>query len=814
MKVVKQGQGQFTLNGNHDYTGSTEIWAGQLIFNGNLQNSPISIMHFGELYASGNLNKGVSMRFGSILEMGKPDSSASLQIGNNLVVENGARVVLDLYSPGNSKNDSLIINGNIVFDNEMIFVIKPHLSDSTAKLPAGTYHLATIQGQIQGQTENIVLEGITGTAAKLKIENNKILLEVRALRQATNIEWNGDNNGSVWDFAETENFTNNGMPDIFVDRDEVIFTDNAQSKTVNILGSLTPASIIVNATQDYIFDGTGNITGNTGLTKTGSGTLTINNTNTFTGKVSINQGTIAINKLPNNQTAGAVGAASANALMLEINGGTLLISGENNSNRAMNIGQQGGTISNTHKIVLNEAITGDTLTKTGIGNLVLAGQNTHKSTIITEGTITLLNDATNPGQTIIMHGGTLQCNDNSSSYSTLPWNIEVADGKTANIKLDSRAYYTGNISGNGTLNMYIPFVRSDLNGDMTAFTGTLNCLSSSGSEVELRINNSKGLPNAHLIVNNSVSALNASGTTIEIGALSGTGTLNGDEIYKIGSKDTNSQFDGIIAAGSLTKSGNGIFTLTNNNTYTGPTIVNRGTLFVANKNGSATGTGDVNVKILATLSGDGIIGGNVTVDKNATLAPGSKNTGKFLSIEKSVTLKDGSTFEVKTNPSFNLSDYLKVNENITVSGKLKIINTTTREYFAGNEFKIFDCKNISGNFETIFPETPGDGLIWNTSELYSTGIIKVETATAVSIQSSIIINVFPNPFNNNINIESQTSETLQISISTLSGKKIYRTQTHDKQAITIDLSALNSGVYLLEVIGQNSIYYKRIIKQL
>ncbi|MBN2263738.1 MAG: autotransporter-associated beta strand repeat-containing protein, partial [Prolixibacteraceae bacterium] len=690
---------------------------------------------------------------------------------------------------------------------------KPHLSDSTAKLPAGTYHLATIQGQIEGQTDNIILEGITGTAAKLKTEGNKILLEVRALRQATNIEWDGNKAGSVWDFAETENFINNGMPDVFVDRDEVSFTDNAQSKTVIITGSLTPASIFVNATEDYIFDGTGNITGITGLTKTGSGTLTINNINSFTGKVAINQGTISLNKLPNNQNVGAIGAASANASMLEINGGTLHISGENNSNRAMTIGSLGGTINNTQKVVLNEAITGDTLTKTGIGNLVFAAPNTHKSTIITEGTISLLNDATNPGQTIIMHGGTLQCNDNSSSYSTLPWNIEIADGKTAGIKLDSRAYYTGNISGNGTLNMHIPFVRSDLNGDMTAFTGTLNCLSSTGSEVELRINNSKGLPNAHLIVNNSVSALNASGSTIEIGALSGNGTLSGDENYKIGSKDTDSQFDGIIAAGSLTKSGDGVFTLTNSNTYTGPTIVNRGTLFVANKTGSATGTGDVNVKILATLSGDGIIGGNVTVEKNATLAPGSQNIGKFLSIEKSVTLKEGSTFEVKTNPSFNMADYLKASENISISGKLKITNTTTREYIAGNEFKILDCKNISGNFEAIYPEKPGDDLVWNTSELYSTGIIKVEAKTSALIQGEGVVKVFPNPFNNNINIESQTNENLQISISTLSGKTILNIETKGKQNVPLNLGTLDRGIYLLKVIGQNSIHYKRIIKQ-
>ncbi|MGF7138597.1 rhamnogalacturonan lyase family protein [Roseimarinus sediminis] len=811
MLLVKQGVGTLTINGHHNFTGTTEVWAGNIIINGTLENSPIVLKHFAELNAAGQLGNGVSMRYGSILETGPADSSATLTIGNSLSMEEGSSLVFDLYSPTSSMNDSLIIDGAFTFDNKVVFNIKPHFNEGEEKLEAGDYLLAEINGEVNGDIETIVVEGISGTPSKLKLNDGKLYLEIKAVRAASTIEWKGDKTGSEWDLSLTENFVNNGTPDIFVDQDAVVFNDNALSKSVNINSEVTPSSILVNASENYTFTGNGTIAGNATLTKTGSGVLYIANNNDFTGKVLLQEGTLLLQKLPNAQETGAIGPMSNNPDLFEIDGATLAVTGENKTDRALKIGTHGATLRNTQNLQWNERITGGVLTKTGAGNLVLAGNNTHSLTILKEGSISLLNDNTNPGKTISLEGGTLRCNDNSGSYSTLSWNIDVPEGKTADIWMDSRGYYTGKLTGAGTLNMHIPFVRTDLNGDMSQFEGTLNC-SATGSSADLRINNSNGLPNALLIVNSNLYTYNDKGTTLILGALAGNGSLTGSENYRIGSKDIDSEFNGTINAGSLTKVGSGTFTLTNNNTYTGGTIINHGVLKVENTSGSATGNGNVSVKSGAKLSGEGIIGGNVSVDFLGTLAPGSASTGRFMTINKILKFNNGSKLEVKANPLFNYIDYV-VAGSVQLGGKLEIINSTTREFAEGNEFTLFKSENISGSFDVISPETPGEGLVWDLSELESKGLIKVAKATsALSIKQSSV-KMYPNPVSDVLIIENKEANNVELIISDLSGKTLTSRQLSGNKPHYIDVSAFHAGIYFVEIKTDNTIYKHKIIKQ-
>src|SRR6266550_4753874 len=83
-----------------------------------------------------------------------------------------------------------------------------------------------------------------------------------------------------------------------------------------------------------------------------------------------------------------------------------------------------------------------------------------------------------------------------------------------------------------------------------------------------------------------------------------------------------------VGPGSLTKIGNGTLTLGGANTYTGGTIVSRGLLLANSSDGSATGTGTVQVMDHAKLGGTGIIAGAVTIGTGsgqaAYLTPGSK----------------------------------------------------------------------------------------------------------------------------------------------------------------------------------------------
>ncbi|MDA3818088.1 MAG: autotransporter-associated beta strand repeat-containing protein [Prolixibacteraceae bacterium] len=811
MNLIKQGAGILNLNGEHDFTGKTEIWNGKVHFNGSLKNSKVSLMHFAELFANGEIHNSVTMRYGSVLETGLADSTGTLALNNGLTMEEKANIVFDLHSPASALNDSLLINGSFSFDNNVVFTINPHFSEENNQLEAGEYLLVKTSNEITGNIEKIVIEGITGTPAKLKSENGNIILEIKEVRQASAIEWNGDIS-NTWDFALTKNFRNNDTADIFVDQDQVTFNDNATSKTVEINSTVTPSFITVNASDDYTFEGQGKISGNATLTKSGTGTLTINNTNDFTGKVEINEGTVQVDKMPTSQSAAALGTANSDPSMFELNGGTLHVVAESKSDRAMLIGDNGGVVRIDSEVQWNAEISGNTLIKTGAGNLIFNGNNSHSKTILKQGTITMLIDETNPGNTVTLEGGTLQCNDNSYSYSTISWNIDVPEGKEAAINLDGRAYYTGTLTGSGTLNVNIPFVRSDLNGDMTEYDGTIN-FNASASSADLRINNSNGLPNAMVIINAGLNTYNDKGSSMILGALAGNGTLTGNENYEVGSKNTDSEFNGKITAGSLTKTGTGTFTLTNNNTYTGTTTIKNGTLEVSNQTGSATGSGDVSVTSSAYLSGEGIIGGNVTVGFLGKLTPGTESTGRYLTINKSLTLQKGSTLEVKANPIFDYIDHIVVAGEIEISGNLDISNSTEREFAKGDEFKLFDCPSITGTFENIFPNIPGDELEWDVSELESKGLIKVAEATSVAKLGNENTNLYPNPVNNTLFIDFEKTVNTQLKITNVAGKTCYNKSIKNKAQHQIDLSDFDNGVYLIEITSNNATQYFKILKQ-
>ena len=63
---------------------------------------------------------------------------------------------------------------------------------------------------------------------------------------------------------------------------------------MNLIGSLLPASVGINAAKNYTVSGSGSLDGAMDLTKAGSGTLTILNTNSYTGNTTISNGSLII----------------------------------------------------------------------------------------------------------------------------------------------------------------------------------------------------------------------------------------------------------------------------------------------------------------------------------------------------------------------------------------------------------------------------------------------------------------------------------------------------------------------------------------
>lgn len=120
--------------------------------------------------------------------------------------------------------------------------------------------------------------------------------------------WTGAH-GTNWD-TSTLNWTSFGNPATFANGTPVQFDDTASGPTtVNLTSTELPASVTAsNSVLAYAFNGPGKLSGGTGITKWGTGSLTVANSgnNDFVGPVTINAGTL---QFGNGSTNGNLPAA-------------------------------------------------------------------------------------------------------------------------------------------------------------------------------------------------------------------------------------------------------------------------------------------------------------------------------------------------------------------------------------------------------------------------------------------------------------------------------------------------------------------------
>ena len=437
-------------------------------------------------------------------------------------------------------------------------------------------------------------------------------------------------------------------------------TEDISTKTVTI--GVGGATLDLNGNDVTLANSIGN-SGPGGLTKTGSGTLTLDGYNTYLGQTTVSNGWVSV------ATDAALGDPTA-AAGLVLNGGSLRARAGFTSPRPVTVGSAATIDVSGEADTLTLAGTASgagLITKTGSGTLLLGGPNTSLTGGLTlvGGTVTLGGGQANgfqglgTGTVEFRNGAVLNLNGyngaiNGTSWGTLTNALVVPAGQRGTMNLPGRCAIGSTLTGSGTLGVNVQYVRDDFTGNWSAFAGTVivGCTGTNTSG-EFRLGGSQttfGNARVNLLAGTTMyQTFNPpSGTGTEtvqpIGELTGDGTLGGNPVagrfvnWTVGGLGTSSTFAGRITdsgtagAAKLTKTGSGTLTLTGtSSTFTGATTVNGGTLYVNSPNGDTGGlatTASITINNGGTLrsSANALFGWNANQGKDITVNAGGTLT--------------------------------------------------------------------------------------------------------------------------------------------------------------------------------------------
>lgn len=649
------------------------------------------------------------------------------------------------------------------------------------------------------------------------------------------LTWTGGTSTN-WD-KSTYNWDDDGMETNFKDSINVLFGKEG-NKTVYVTEPVAIKAMVVSpdSASTYTIQGTSGISGPGSVNKTGSGGLSMQTLNTYTGATVLYSGTLEVNKLANGGVASSIGASQNYDFNCILKGGKLNYTGASVStdrNMLLEGDAEIGVTTAASVLTVNGLLSGTGgLTKSGTGSLLLKGLNTYEGmTNVNEGKLEIngaaaINNAFQSGKTYYLNGGYLKTSGGSTTvYENYYSDFVVADGKTSYFEPYRNCYIYSKFSGTGTLSFNITYLREYLQGDWSQFSGTViaNGTNPTAGENQFMLNNTMGIPNARVVTAGYTKIVcwkNAS--TMYLGGLSGpSGTwLSGADkqnnaatmTWIIGGAGTDETFGGVInnecsnsaykGTTTIVKEGKGYWKLTGANLYSGTTTVKGGTLIV---NGTHTGTGKVTVMTDATLSGKGKLPSVTEVQSGGTISAGDMTVSAIgTSIGTlttgPLTLQSGSKTLLRIYKPTALNDKITSTGAITFGGtlNLNIIGTIS----LNDQFTLFTGTSYAGTFSKIVPETPGEGMTW----LFANGVLKAVAATGLDQATSSPLRIGSNPVKNKTVVYlDKPYETLDCFVESLDGKQLSHQQAFSQNQIELDMSRLPKGMYLIKVTGDTEL---------
>ncbi|HYG21154.1 MAG TPA: autotransporter-associated beta strand repeat-containing protein [Verrucomicrobiae bacterium] len=453
---------------------------------------------------------------------------------------------------------------------------------------------------------------------------NRVSIIVSDLPTPADLVWRGDGVANVWDVGTTLNFAEGGAPVVFNSGDNVILDDSgSNSPAIQLAAPINAGMVSVVSEQDYTFHGFG-FAGGTRLFKTGSGRLTLNNTNTFSAGGFINEGVLQLG-----DGIAMNGSISGNVT----NNSTILFANPGSVNSAANFGGSG------------------TFIKTGAGALTLSGSQSYTNLTIVE-------------------SGTLEFNGGVPAG-------DITNNAVVALRPAGAMTYSGSIGGPGRLLTGSSGITLTLSGNNT-FTGGINITSgnlrfasSSAAGFGPVTNSSSGLVyiGPDVVITNDF-ILTSATTDLGMRAESGVGvwagniTVLGGGSWRPGSDGGTFVFTGAAHQGSRNF------------------IVPRGAVhFASNAVVSATGAATA----LGRDSTDGNRSANITIRDNAVLELGVCSMGGgrqggsvTLTLQNNAALSTGAnSFDLHNVNRANAATTLRLNGGALTVGSFTKTRTHT-----------------------------------------------------------------------------------------------------------------------------------------
>jgi autotransporter-associated beta strand protein len=696
----------------------------------------------GKLTGIGGISGANTITVSNALSANTDTAVGTLNLSSNLVV-GGFPLTFNLGANntiGGGVNDYINVGNNVTFSTNLL-----NLTFSAPLVP-GLYSLMTYGGT---QSGSVTWTNPFRSPVGLVQGSGTVGINVTNWSPAT-LVWKAtaSNLGSTnWN---TTNLLWNNNTDKFYTFDSVIFDDTGLATNISIASlTLMPANITFsNTVNKYtISQSLGAISGITGLDKWGTGTVVMgagNANNTFTGPVNIHQGVMQ-NTNNSQQVFGAPDATNAiniaSGAMLDLNGSS--------------IGSGGG-----YGRYVN-------LAGSGIGDLgaITTTKTTSPSPTLTTRTITLTDNAT------------VSCT--TAGLSLTLWGLNAP----YEFSLDLGGHTLTTLGAGGVQLKQFSVTNSGSINVGGHYLGLNNCIIDGPGTINLGANilnfytafTTGYVAKAISVANGgAISASFANAATIPI--KSAIAIANNGTLYI-----TNGQPNGqaILVSGQISGSGAGIAKYGNSNlvlsaanSYTGPTEIGAGSLVLVpgaslasslvqvdsapatvapptfdvtalsggytipagqtlNVNGFAAG--NVTAGSGGTLGGAGTLSGAVVISTGGTLSPGG-SIGNLV-ISNNLTLSPGGKCSFECNLGAGTCDLVSGISNLTYGGTIVITNIGTGSFANGTTLKLFDAASYTAGPVAILPPSPGNGLMWDASNLAVDGTLNAVTATTPVVSS-------------------------------------------------------------------------------